>query len=234
MDYHYHIAICDDESSARARLAEMALAWAAARGVAMHIDDFPSAEAFAFHYAEEKDFDILLLDIELGGMNGVELAKTVRAENREVQIVFVTGYMDYIADGYDVEALHYLLKPTTADKLYAVLDRAAEKLQRNSRTLMLRMPQESVRVPLGEIHYLEVRRNYVTVHARESYTVKGTLNEMALALDDTFLRVGRSFLVNLRSIRQITKTEALLINGARIPIPRDAYELVNRAMIDRL
>ncbi len=77
---------------------------------------FPSAEAFLFHYAEDKSCDILLLDVEMGAMNGVELAKRIREENDALQIVFITGYTDYIAEGYDVSALHYLVKPVSREK----------------------------------------------------------------------------------------------------------------------
>ena len=126
----YNFAICDDEIPQQDSLKRMVLEWAGARRFTARIACFPSAEAFLFHYEEDKSFDILLLDIEMAGINGVQLASAVRKDNKEVQIVFVTGYMDYIADGYDVEALHYLLKPVTEGTLYAVLDRAAIPLPR--------------------------------------------------------------------------------------------------------
>ena len=105
-------------------------------------------------------------------MNGVALARTVRAQNREIAIVFLTGYADYIADGYDVEALHYLLKPITREKLFPVLDRAVEHLRRNERALLIASQGETVRIPLYEIRYVESRLNYVTVHAAREYRFK--------------------------------------------------------------
>ena len=230
----YTFVICDDEPAALMSITELAQQWANTKGHIATIHCFPSAEAFLFHYEEDKAVDILLLDIEMQGMNGVTLAHQIRAANKEVQIVFVTGYMEYISDGYEVEALHYLIKPATAEKLNSVLDRAAEKLQQSSRCLLLHTPQESIRVPLYEIHYMEVQRNYVTVHARGAYTIKTTLNEMEHRLDNGFLRVGRSVIVNLRSIRRVTQAEIWLVNGSCIPLPRGAYEIVNRAMIERL
>lgn len=92
-------------------IAGLVMGWAAAGDDTVAIKAFPSAEAFLFHYADAKDFDILLLDIEMGGMVGVELAREVRRDNETVQIIFITGYSDYIAAGYDVAALHYLVKP---------------------------------------------------------------------------------------------------------------------------
>ena len=121
----------------------------------------------------------------------VELAKRIRQKNKALQIVFITGYTDYIAEGYDVSALHYLVKPVSREKLFTVLDRAAERLHSAERALLLELPGETVRVPLHEIDYLEVRQNYVTVHAGETYTVKKTLGAMERELDDRFFRAGR-------------------------------------------
>ena len=122
-------------------------------------------------YESDKAWDILLLDVEMPGCSGVELAKRVRRENKLTQIVFVTGYSDYIAEGYDVSALHYLLKPLSQEKLFSVLNRAVERLKRDGRFLLLELPEELVRVPLFEVEYLEVRQNYVTVHTgKEAYT----------------------------------------------------------------
>ena len=83
---------------------------------------------FCLHYAEHKDYDILLLDIEMEGMDGISLAKKLRQENDQVQIVFVTGFPDFMAQGYEVSALHYLLKPLEEEALCRVLDRAAANL----------------------------------------------------------------------------------------------------------
>ena len=105
----YRIAICDDSRADAEYLSALVREWA--QGQAVQLQRFPSAEAFLFRYEEEKDYDLLLLDIEMGNMDGVSMARAVRKENESVQIVFITGYSDYIADGYDVGALHYLLKP---------------------------------------------------------------------------------------------------------------------------
>lgn len=229
-----HIAICDDEQTEIKYLRTLVGHWADERGFAVHISTFESAESFLFTYEENKSFDILLLDIEMGKMNGVELAIKVRVFNKEVQIIFITGYMEYISDGYDVEALHYLLKPVTENKLFRVLGRAVEKLSRNERALLLDLGGESVRIPLYEIRFLEVQRNYVTIHAKENYTIKTTLSEIEKELDDSFFRTGRSYIINLRYIRRITKTDVYISDGAIIPLSRGLYDALNHALIERL
>lgn len=227
----YKIAICDDNGADSQYIASFVSLWAEKRNVHIQSDTFPSAEAFLFRYAEHKDYDILLLDIEMGGMDGVTMAKKVRPENESVQIIFITGYSEYISEGYEVSALHYLMKPVSENKLFEVLDRAAEKLRKNERILFLESSGEMVRIPFYEIRYLEVCQNYVTIHGKQNYTVKKTLSEFEKELDERFFRAGRSFLINLSYIRRVTRTEVFLSDGSVIPLSRGLYEPLNRAII---
>ena len=228
---NYKIAICDDSDADRQYVLNMVRAWASSAGHTVHIDDFPSAESFLFRYAEESDYDILLLDIEMGAMDGVTMAKELRKSNDTVQIIFITGYSDYISEGYEVAALHYLMKPVSGEKLFAVLNRALEKRKREERCLNLELGGEMVRIPFYDIRYLDVRQNYVTIHAKAEYTVKRSLNEFEKELDDRFFRAGRSLIINLKYIRRVTKTEVSLSDGTLLPLPRGAYEPLNRAII---
>lgn len=224
------ISIVDDEAGSRQFLEKLVLAWAKERKYPVSISKFENAEEFLFK-EEDKKTDILLLDIEMKNMNGVELAAKVRRDNRQMQIVFITGYMEYIQEGYEVEALHYLLKPICAEKLFPVLDRAVERLKTAGAALLLSYKGELVRIPFYEIRYLEVQKNYVTVHGKEDYEVKLTLSELEKELDEGFFRTGRSYIVNLKFVRRITKTEVLLEDGSSIPLSRGMYDKINQAMI---
>lgn len=228
----YKIAICDDSAADRQFVLEMVKRWAAERCHVVHADPFTSAESFLFHYTEESDYDILLLDIEMGAMDGVTMAKRLRKDNDTIQIVFITGYSDYISEGYEVAALHYLMKPVKEDKLFSVLDRAAERLSRNDQVLNLEIGGEMVRVPVFQIRYAEVLGNYVTIHAAADVTVKMTLGELEKTLDERFYRVGRSAIVNLTQISRVTKSEIKLRDGTAVALPRGAYDGVNRAIIN--
>lgn len=228
----YKVAICDDSDADRRYIMDMVRSWASAAGHEVQIDGFPSAESFLFRYAGESDYDILLLDIEMGAMDGVTMAKELRKSNDTVQIIFITGYSDYISEGYEVAALHYLMKPVKEEKLCLVLDRAAEKLAKNERILNFEVSGEMVRVPIYQIRYADVLGNYVTVHALTDVTVKMTLGELEKQLDERFYRVGRSALVNLTQISRVTRAEIRLNDGTAIPLPRGAYEGVNRAIIN--
>ena len=228
----YQIAICDDSDDDRSYEKDLAMRWAKERGYEITITTFVSAEDFLFRYDEKSDYDIILLDIEMGETDGVEMAKRVRKNNDAVQIIFITGYNDYISEGYEVAALHYLIKPVREEKLFAVLDRAAEKLYKNEKLLSFEIGDEMIRIPIYRIRYADVIGNYVTIHAKEDVTVKMTLGELEKQLDERFFRVGRSSIVNLTKISRVSKNEIKLEDGSRIPIPRSAYESVNRAIIN--
>ena len=227
----YRVAIVDDSNIDAEYVQNVLEAWAQDRQVGVQVQRFASAENFLFHYADDKAWDILLLDIEMGAMDGVTMAKRVRQDNEAVQIVFITGYSDYIAEGYEVAALHYLMKPVNREKLMTVLDRALEKRKQEERCLNLELSGEMVRLPFYEIRYLDVRQNYVMVHAKGDYTVKRSLNEFEKELDHRFHRVGRSMILNLKYIQRVTKTEVRLSDGTVLPLPRGAYEPLNRAII---
>lgn len=227
----YKLAICDDETTVIEYVSSIVNEWAAANQYAVQLRTFSSAESFLFSYEEENDYDILLLDVEMGQMDGVSLAKSIRRNNETVQIVFITGYSEYISEGYEVSALHYLMKPVKKEKLFEVLNRATEKLEKNERILTLELSGEMVRIPLHEIRYIDVNGNYITLHAKNDYTAKKTLGEVQKTLDERFFKVGRSHIVNLTYVQRVTKTEAYLSDGSTIPLPRGAYEPLNRAII---
>lgn len=226
----YAVSICDDSQADRAYLSALVKNWAEKTGREVRLSEYSSAEQFLFHFPEQ-GADLLLLDIEMGGMDGVTLAKKLRAQNDALQIVFITGYSDYIAEGYEVSALHYLMKPVKEEKLLSVLDRAAEKIQKNERLLVLESGGELVRLPIYRIRYADVQGNYVTVHADGDYTAKMTLSQLEKQLDDRFYRVGRSAIVNLNRIARVTRTDIFLNDGTLVPLPRGAYEGVNQAII---
>lgn len=226
------LAICDDDTSQRAYLSEIVFSWAKRNRHLAEVKQYVDAKAFLFDYMEEKDFDILLLDIEMPGMNGIELAKEVRCENAAVQIVFITGYYEYFSDGFDVSALHYLIKPADERKLCAVLDKAADHLAYRQRSVLLSTADGDIKVSLADIVYIESENVYVIVHTvHGSYRMRMTLGKFAGQLDETFFKVHRSFVVGLKYVKKITRSEVTMINGDTVPISRGLYDEVHAALI---
>lgn len=128
MTMKYKIAICDDEQNQIEYITSIVASWSTHKGYSCEIRTFASAEAFLFEYEENKVYDILLLDVEMKNMNGIELAKRIRKDNNRAEIIFITSHFEFVGEGYEVDALHYLIKPISEEKLTQVLTKAAEKL----------------------------------------------------------------------------------------------------------
>ncbi len=229
----YNIAICDDEKIIRKLLNELLVKWSEIENLNINIESFSSSESFLFNYEDDKKYNILLLDIEMPGINGVELAKLIRKNNKEIQIIFITGYMDYIEEGYDVDALHYLLKPVNDIKLYEVLNKAIKRTETSDKLLYIETNNGMENIPLHDIVYVEVDKNYVTIHTiNDVYTIKETLKNIENRLDNRFFKVNRSFLVNLSFIKRTNKIEVELKNNIIIPLSRGKYDEINKAIIN--
>lgn len=226
------IGICEDDAGQRHYLAEQVRAWAGGNRHLIEVEQYPGAKEFLFSYEESKDFDILLLDIEMPGVSGIELAKRVRSENTAVQIVFITGYYEYFSDGFDVSALHYLLKPANEAKLFPVLDRAVHNLSSRQRCVLLATGEADIKVSLTDILYAEAENVYVNVHALSgNYRVRMSLGKFAEQLDETFYKAHRSYVVSLKHISKITRKEITVTNGDVIPLRRGAYNEIHTALI---
>ena len=229
------IAICDDDTSQRGFLKEIVTSWAGKCRHPIELKEYANAKSFLFDYEEEKDFDILLLDVEMPEISGIELAKIVRRENTSVQIIFVTGFYEYFSDGFDVSALHYLIKPADAAKLNPVLDKAVHNLRYRQRSVLLTTGEGDIKVSLADILYVESENVYILVHTPdETYRTRMSLAKFAEQLDETFFKVHRSFIVGLKYIKKITRTEITMSNGDTVPISRGLYDEVHGALVKYL
>ena len=121
------IAIVDDEIREQEIIAKYIGEWAEAKKELVEFFFFESSEGFLFSWEDVKDYALLALDIEMGEISGLELAKKIRSEDKRIPIIFVTGYDEYMQYGYDVSALHYLIKPVNKEKLFQALNKLSEK-----------------------------------------------------------------------------------------------------------
>ena len=228
----FRIALCDDAQQDRAYIRSILASWAENSKQLVHIEEFPSAVSFLFRYAEYKAWDILLLDIEMGAMDGVSLAKKIRQDNESVQIVFITGFADYVSEGYEVSALHYLIKPVKKEKLFAVMDRAIAAAQKTERVILLPVGREMLRLPVNQVQYVEAFSHTVAiVTGADAIHVKMSISEIEKILGDGFIRCHRSYLVGLKHIARLSKSEVMLDNGKVLPLSRAAAPLVHIAFI---
>ncbi len=230
----YNIAICDDADVDRRGIAGMVRRWAEAAGCSVRLDEFPSAESFLFEYDRNKDYDILLLDVEMREISGIDLAKRVRAQRGWAEIVFITSHFEFIAEGYEVDALHYLMKPVSERKLFEVLDRAAARLAVEPPSLVISYDGRTVKLPEADILYVESFAHYIEIYTRtDVYRLKESITTFEERLSGDFFRVHRSYIVNLKAVERISRTGVTLAGGTAIPLSRGKYDDLNRAFIER-
>lgn len=231
------LAIIEDEQVHRELLAAYLEEWSAERAISLCIKSFSSAESFLFAWEEEQDFAVLFVDIQMKEMNGMEMAKQIRQQDPNIVIVFTTGIPDYMEEGYDVEALHYLLKPISRTKLDQCMDRA---LQRGGqeRFLLVQTKEQMQKLSFERIMYVEASGHGCVIEycSRAGKTCQTKTTESISELEkrlsgEDFVRCHRSYLCRTGSIHRIDKTEILMDNGSRVPVSRRLYSQVNQAFI---
>lgn len=121
------IGIIEDEAVHMQILNRYIKNWGVERKENIQIKEYDSAESFLFAWDDEKDFDILFIDIQMKKMDGIKMAKLIRESDNNIALVFTTGVAEYISEGYEVEALHYLIKPIKEEKVVQCLERAAKR-----------------------------------------------------------------------------------------------------------
>jgi DNA-binding LytR/AlgR family response regulator len=229
----YKIAICDDEELQIKLLSRIVANWAKKSSKEVQILSFKSAEAFHFAWSNDKSFDILLLDIQMSGQNGIELAKAIREKDDKLSIVFITGLSEYINEGYEVSAIHYLLKPVKEEKLYECLDKACKKIIIEEKTILISCNGENIRINQSEITFIEAFAHSVVINTYSgSYEIKKSIAELEKELEKAmFARSHRSYIVGLKYIEKISKTDVFLESGKQIPVSRRLYNDLNKAFI---
>ncbi|WWR15283.1 LytTR family DNA-binding domain-containing protein [Lachnospiraceae bacterium JLR.KK008] len=212
------IAVCDDEKEIRDMFAEKIGKL------------YPKADLSLYRSGEEllsseKEPDILLLDIQMPGKNGMETAKELRRKNKKAIIIFVTALDDFVFQAFDVGAFHYLVKPFDDRKFAKVLQNAVKqsvdrkKLESESRkkempSLLITTGGKHITVNLEDVVYAEVFDRKVILHMMDAdIEYYGKMKELEEKAGDEFYRTHRSFLVNFRYIRKYDATTVYLKKG---------------------
>lgn len=228
----YKIAICDDEQHQTEHMTSIASAWGKRYGHTCDIRTFPSAEAFLFAYEDDNTYDILLLDVEMRDISGIDLAKRIRRENSRAEIIFITSHFEFVGEGYEVDALHYLIKPVSEDKLMQVLSKAAEKLSVEPPSVVITCEGETIKLYEEDILYIESFLHYIVIHTKDrEYKIKESISAFEEKLSDDFYRIHRSYLVSLKAVTRISRT-SVNIGKTELPLARGKYDDINRAFIE--
>lgn len=230
---NYKIAICDDEPDHLAHISSLVTQWGITAGYTCDIHTFSSAESFLFEYAEEQAYDILLLDVEMSGISGIDLAKRLRRDNNRAEIIFITSHFEFAGEGYEVDALHYLMKPLSEKKLMSVLSKAAEKLSIVPPSVIITCDNRTIKLYESDILYIEAFLHYIVICTNQGeYKIKESISAFQDKLSNDFYRTHRSYLVSLKHVTKISRTEICVDNGASLPLARGKYNDINRAFIE--
>ena len=232
----YRLAICEDDPGEREFLCSLCGELLSARHIPHVLTPFSSAEDLAETLERDSGaFDLLLLDIQMDGMSGMELAQALYRRRAPVRFLFITGCADYALEGYQVHPVHYLLKPVDRSSLEEALLQDWES-HHQPEAFLLRIGPRSFSLPIKEIRYLESRNHVVTVCMEgEEHTAPLSLSKVESMLPARlFFRCHNSFLVNLSHVGEIERTTLRLRDGTRLPIRRRYYQAFQSAFIHYL
>lgn len=232
------IGLCDDVKDARFTLRCALERILEVRAVEADIYEFTSGDRLLGWISKHAgELDLIFLDIEMEGSNGMETARQLRSADKNLQIVFVTGHSDFVFEGYSVGALGYLMKPPAHRHLDDILTRAIAALHLAADEVFFCRNSEGVyRIPKSSILYFSSDKRLVTCVAyARSYVFYARLNEVEREVGASFVRIHQRFLVNAAAVNRID-TDTVQIDGQALPISRayqkEAMLALTRAMLN--
>ena len=226
----YRIAICEDIDIERKIIREKIDRFFQNANLRYLVKEYSSGETLLAEYQDGAAvFDLIFMDIGLGGMNGIDTSIQIRKMDQFVNIAFLTSSRDYAIDGYEVGAIAYMIKPVEDEKFITLLSRLTRTEKPKSLTLKMRGRRKDF--DYRDIVYIESRGHRIILHlsdgTEESAYYK--LDEIETMLtDDVFIRTHKSYLVNMDFIRN-AEEDFEMITGAVVPIRRHGKkEIINR------
>lgn len=219
------IAICDDEAEVRDTL-RFQLEKILAEDTEEIVYEFSAGtNAVSWLKKHPGEVDLLFLDIEMKGSGGIDTARQIREFDENIMIVFLTGYADYVFDGYSVGALDYIMKPATAERLIDLLHRIRVKMKREeNQTFSFKNADGTWRFPLKDILYFSSdRRKARLVTENGVYTFYAKLNDIEQKLGGQFVRIHQRYLVNPVQVDYLGGG-LVTVNGEELPCSRKYKE----------
>lgn len=215
-----YAAIVDDEESERRKLKACLAYVAEKKNIKFSVREFSDADKFLVNY--ESNYDVVFMDIEMDGTNGMEAARQLRKVDKTVILIFVTNMAQMAVQGYEVDALDFIVKPLDKYAFSLKMMRVLGRIdQSKDDRILLSIAGDLVSIRVSLITYLEVQGHYVIYHSKEGdYTEYITLSaaEKKIA-DSSFVRCNRGCLVNLRYVSAVRK-DVCVVDGEELAIAR--------------
>lgn len=225
-----NIIICDDRIDDRKNLSDLLSDYGEKKNYEFAITEYESGEQLCEEQSALEACQLLFLDINMQGMDGLKTAMRINEKYPKLPVVLVTAYMNYALDGYKVKASRFLLKDNLADTIEECMDDLIAEINKNRRILEFRFVEGTIKLYADDIIYIETE-----LHKNVFYTEKGTfqiykkLDELENELKNMgFVRAHLSFLVNMRYITKISGYVMTLTTGKKIPVPKARYVQVKR------
>lgn len=181
--------------------------------------------------------DVLFLDIEFPeeNENGIIFAKKIQSLYPNIQIIFITGYVTYLGDIFEIKPTYFLSKPITEQQFLESLNKATEKIK-NMQTNQIKLTTNSKTIYLNynNINYIECLNRIIIIHTDTKIPVKLTLDELEKILPNEFLRCHQSYIVNMNKIKCLLKKDIILIDGTEIPISQLKYQKTKKNFLNFL
>ena len=222
------IAVCDDEELFRIEfktILDKVLV-----NSEYDIDTFSGGSSLYEAFIKEP-FDLVFLDIEMPGIDGITLAKRLRAVSENVNIVFLTSHIEYALEGYEVNALRYLVKPVDINKLGEVLKYIQDK-KNNSRQIMVKQEGEDIVIDLSDVIYIEsMDKNVRIVTSKKEYITRYNISDYEEELKNNgFFRIHRSYLISLSKVKKIVKNDVVMDGDISLPVSRSNVKALKEAL----
>jgi len=222
------IVICEDDDVFSEQLVKYINEWAKAKEIFVETFTYITAERFLYEWEDSEDYDIIFLDIKMGKMSGMDLAKFVRKTNTDIPIVFTTSTKEYVLKGYSVAAMQYLLKPIKKEDCFDCLSKVFQS-NRIKKYYLLNDIEKTVKIPSTEIISISMFSHTATmVTTTKKYEFRKTISQILEELDDKlFVKCHKSFIINIRHIESFSKKYVTMSNGEEIPLSKDIADKIN-------
>lgn len=220
------IAICDDELQFLDDICQLLENWAYERKIELFIYRFTNGDDLIL--AHQKHYmDLIILDVIMPLLNGIDTAKEIRLADKNVSLVFLTSSREFAVESYDVKAFSYLIKPVNKERLFAVLDDFSKTTQRQEETFLAQTDAGFCKITISDVEYLEAQNKHVTVFLSNGTSIEirelFSRCEEVFTLERGFFKCHRSYIVQLNHVEQFTKTTLLTNHHVTIPISRSSY-----------